>query len=34
VTGRLGNLIQAQAQALVAGEIVLTAELTLSGSAT
>jgi 3-hydroxyacyl-[acyl-carrier-protein] dehydratase len=32
VTGRLGNLIQAQAQASVAGELVLTAELTLSGA--
>jgi 3-hydroxyacyl-[acyl-carrier-protein] dehydratase len=32
VTGRLGNLVQAQATARVAGEIVLTAELTLSGS--
>jgi 3-hydroxyacyl-[acyl-carrier-protein] dehydratase len=31
VTGRLGNLIQAQAQGMVAGELVLTAELTLSG---
>jgi 3-hydroxyacyl-[acyl-carrier-protein] dehydratase len=34
VTGRLGNLIQAQALATVAGELVLTAELTLSGAAT
>jgi len=34
VMGRLGNLIQAQARALVAGELVLTAELTLSGAAT
>lgn len=33
VTGRLGNLIQASAQASVAGEAVLTAELTLSGAA-
>jgi 3-hydroxyacyl-[acyl-carrier-protein] dehydratase len=32
VTGRLENLIQAQAQALVAGETVLKAELTLSGA--
>ena len=32
VTGRLGNLVQAQATARVAGEIVLTAELTLSGN--
>lgn len=32
ITGRLGNLIQAQAIARVADEIVLTAELTLSGS--
>jgi 3-hydroxyacyl-[acyl-carrier-protein] dehydratase len=32
ITGRLGNLIQAQATARVAGETVLTAELTLSGS--
>jgi len=31
VTGRLGNLVQAQAQASVAGEVVLTAELTLAG---
>jgi 3-hydroxyacyl-[acyl-carrier-protein] dehydratase len=31
ITGRLGNLVQAQATARVAGEIVLTAELTLSG---
>jgi 3-hydroxyacyl-[acyl-carrier-protein] dehydratase len=31
VTGRLGALIQAQAQASVAGRVVLTAELTLSG---
>jgi 3-hydroxyacyl-[acyl-carrier-protein] dehydratase len=31
VTGRLGTLVQAQAAARVAGEIVLTAELTLSG---
>src|SRR5258706_10182350 len=30
VTGRLGNLVQAQATACVAGQIVLTAELTLS----
>ena len=33
ITGRLGNLIQAQAQASVSGTVVLTAELTLSGSA-
>ena len=32
VTGRLGNLVQAQATACVAGEIVLAAELTLSGT--
>jgi len=32
ITGRLGNLVQAQATACVAGEMVLTAELTLSGS--
>ena len=32
INGRLGNLVQAQATARVAGEIVLTAELTLSGS--
>jgi 3-hydroxyacyl-[acyl-carrier-protein] dehydratase len=31
VTGRLGNLIQAQAMAKMAGETVLTVELTLSG---
>jgi 3-hydroxyacyl-[acyl-carrier-protein] dehydratase len=31
VTGRLGGLVQAQTEARVAGEIVLTAELTLSG---
>jgi 3-hydroxyacyl-[acyl-carrier-protein] dehydratase len=31
ITGRLGNLVQAQATARVAGEVVLTAELTLSG---
>ena len=31
IIGRLGNLVQAQATARVAGEIVLTAELTLSG---
>ena len=30
--GRLGNLIQAQAEASVAGQLVLTAELTLSGT--
>jgi 3-hydroxymyristoyl/3-hydroxydecanoyl-(acyl carrier protein) dehydratase len=32
ITGRLGNLIQAQATAKVGGEIILTAELTLSGA--
>ena len=32
ITGRFGTLVQAQATARVAGEIVLTAELTLSGS--
>jgi 3-hydroxyacyl-[acyl-carrier-protein] dehydratase len=32
IVGRLGTLVQAQATAHVAGEIVLTAELTLSGS--
>lgn len=32
ITGRLGKLIQAQAQAAVAGERVFTAELTLSGN--
>jgi 3-hydroxyacyl-[acyl-carrier-protein] dehydratase len=32
VTGRLGNLVQAQTTARVAGKIVLTAELTLSGA--
>ena len=32
ITGRLGTLVQAQATARVAGDIVLTAELTLSGS--
>lgn len=31
VAGRLGNLIQAQAKATVAGRAVLQAELTLSG---
>jgi 3-hydroxyacyl-[acyl-carrier-protein] dehydratase len=31
ITGRLGNLVQAQATARVAGEVVLTGELTLSG---
>jgi 3-hydroxyacyl-[acyl-carrier-protein] dehydratase len=31
ITGRLGNLVQAQAAARVAGVVVLTAELTLSG---
>ncbi len=33
INGRLGNLIQAQTQALVAGNVALTAELTLSGGA-
>jgi 3-hydroxyacyl-[acyl-carrier-protein] dehydratase len=33
VTGRLGNLVQAQVRASVSGELVLTAELTLSGAA-
>ena len=32
ITGRLGNLVQAQATARVAGNTVLTAELTLSGN--
>jgi 3-hydroxyacyl-[acyl-carrier-protein] dehydratase len=32
IIGRLGKLVQAQATARVAGDIVLTAELTLSGS--
>jgi 3-hydroxyacyl-[acyl-carrier-protein] dehydratase len=32
ITGRLGNLIQAQATARVSDQVVLTAELTLSGS--
>jgi 3-hydroxyacyl-[acyl-carrier-protein] dehydratase len=32
IIGRLGTLVQAQATARVAGQIVLTAELTLSGS--
>jgi 3-hydroxyacyl-[acyl-carrier-protein] dehydratase len=32
ITGRLGNLVQAQTTASVANVIVLTAELTLSGS--
>jgi 3-hydroxyacyl-[acyl-carrier-protein] dehydratase len=31
ISGRLGNLVQAQTAARVAGETVLTAELTLSG---
>ena len=31
ITGRLGNLVQAQATARLAGKIILTAELTLSG---
>lgn len=33
VTGRLGNLIQAQGQALILDKMVLSAELTLSGGA-
>ncbi|MGA2279064.1 MAG: 3-hydroxyacyl-ACP dehydratase FabZ family protein [Verrucomicrobiota bacterium] len=32
ITGRLGNLIQAQATARVGGAVVLSAELTLSGA--
>jgi 3-hydroxyacyl-[acyl-carrier-protein] dehydratase len=32
ITGRLGNLVQAQATARVGGQVVLTAELTLSGN--
>jgi 3-hydroxyacyl-[acyl-carrier-protein] dehydratase len=32
ISGRLGHLVQAQTMARVAGEVVLTAELTLSGS--
>jgi 3-hydroxyacyl-[acyl-carrier-protein] dehydratase len=32
ITGRLGNLIQTQATARVSDQVVLTAELTLSGS--
>jgi len=32
ITGRLGNLVQAQATAKVGEEIILTAELTLSGA--
>jgi len=32
ITGRLGTLIQAQATAKAGGEIILTAELTLSGA--
>jgi 3-hydroxyacyl-[acyl-carrier-protein] dehydratase len=32
ITGRFGNLVQAQAAAKVGNEIVLTAELTLSGA--
>ncbi|MSU58317.1 MAG: beta-hydroxyacyl-ACP dehydratase [Pedosphaera sp.] len=31
ITGRLGNLVQSQTSATVAGKVVLTAELTLSG---
>jgi 3-hydroxyacyl-[acyl-carrier-protein] dehydratase len=33
ITARLGNLIQAQAQAFVAGQKILAAELTLAGAA-
>ena len=33
VTGRLGNLVQAQTTAIVEGNVVLLAELTLSGEA-
>jgi 3-hydroxyacyl-[acyl-carrier-protein] dehydratase len=32
VTGRLGNLVQATAQAFVSGHVVMTGELTLSGN--
>lgn len=32
IAGRLGNLVQTQATAKVGGEIILTAELTLSGA--
>lgn len=32
IVGRLGNLIQVHAQAIVAGEVVLKSELTLSGA--
>lgn len=32
ITGRLGNLVQAQATAHVGGQVALTAELTLSGA--
>jgi 3-hydroxyacyl-[acyl-carrier-protein] dehydratase len=32
ISGRMGNLVQAQATACVAGAIVLTADLTLSGA--
>jgi 3-hydroxyacyl-[acyl-carrier-protein] dehydratase len=32
ITGRLGNLIQAQTTARVSGTLVLTAEVTLSGN--
>jgi 3-hydroxymyristoyl/3-hydroxydecanoyl-(acyl carrier protein) dehydratase len=31
VTGRLGNLIQAEARGRIGGKLVLSAELTLSG---
>jgi 3-hydroxyacyl-[acyl-carrier-protein] dehydratase len=33
ITGRLGNLVQTKAEARIGNEIVLTAELTLSGDA-
>ena len=32
ITGRLGNLVQAQAMAKIGGEVILTAELALSGA--
>jgi len=32
IIGRLGNLVQAQAMAKIGGEVILTAELTLSGA--
>jgi len=34
ITGRLGNLIQAHAEAAVSGKQILTADLTLSGELT